>query len=192
MNIAKTEERNLAIKDVKEFYGFIFHLKILRLLDLTEDEYELLKMKWLELKTFEEIAEHFGWSKVRVKQFYHKAILHLQESINRATRGYKKLLYIVEENKRLHLENQLLKMKSRYSVIKEKEELMRELCKIDIRSTELSPRAKHCLQEAGAESIGDILKYRKKELLYFPHIGRKTLNEIEDLLLNGYGLNLRK
>jgi hypothetical protein len=190
MNIEKTEERNLTLKDVKEFYGFIFHLKILGLLSLNDDEYELLKMKWLELKTFEEIAEHFGLSYVRVKQFYYKTILHLQDSISRATKGYKRLLYIIEENKKLVLENQLLKIKLGYSVKKEKEDLIKDLSKIHIGSTELSLRAKNCLREAGVESLEDILKYRKKELLFLPNLGRKTLCEIEELLQKGYGLKL--
>jgi len=53
----------------------------------------------------------------------------------------------------------------------------------------LSPRTRNCLLNAGCQTLGDVIKYTKNELLRFPNFGRKSLNEIEEQLAdNGYRL----
>ncbi len=46
----------------------------------------------------------------------------------------------------------------------------------------LSIRARGCLREANITTIGQLVSKSEKELLGIPNLGRKTLNEIKDVL----------
>lgn len=52
---------------------------------------------------------------------------------------------------------------------------------------DISVRALNCLKMAEVETLGDLIKYRKGELMKFRNFGKKTLTELENLVA-GYGL----
>lgn len=64
-----------------------------------------------------------------------------------------------------------------------------EKLKLPISELELSVRSSNCLREANIKIIADLVKRTEEEMLGFKNFGKKSLNEIEELLV-GMGLNL--
>ena len=59
---------------------------------------------------------------------------------------------------------------------------MRQLLKQQLVDQNLSVRALNCLKAANVETIGDLVKYNKSDLLKFRNFGKKSLSELDDLL----------
>ena len=59
---------------------------------------------------------------------------------------------------------------------------MRQLLKKKLVEMNLSVRALNCLKAANVETLGDLVQYNKNELLKFRNFGKKSLNELDDLL----------
>ena len=59
---------------------------------------------------------------------------------------------------------------------------MRQLLKKKLSDMNLSVRALNCLKAANVETLGDLVTYNKSELLKFRNFGKKSLNELDDLL----------
>ena len=59
---------------------------------------------------------------------------------------------------------------------------IRQLLKSNLSELELSVRALNCLKAANVETLGDLVKYNKSELLKFRNFGKKSLSELEELL----------
>lgn len=55
---------------------------------------------------------------------------------------------------------------------------------------DISVRALNCLKMAEVETLGDLIKYSKYDLIKFRNFGKKTLSELENLVA-GLGLELR-
>jgi DNA-directed RNA polymerase subunit alpha len=65
---------------------------------------------------------------------------------------------------------------------------MRQLLKTKLVDLDLSVRALNCLKAAEVESLGDLVKFNKNDLLKFRNFGKKSLTELDELLEN-MGLN---
>lgn len=65
---------------------------------------------------------------------------------------------------------------------------MRQLLKTKLTDINLSVRALNCLKAAEVETLGDLVKYQKNDLLKFRNFGKKSLTELDDLL-DQYGLS---
>ena len=65
---------------------------------------------------------------------------------------------------------------------------MRQLLKTKLVDMDLSVRALNCLKSAEVETLGELVKFNKTDLLKFRNFGRKSLTELDDLLSN---LNLQ-
>ncbi|UCG28633.1 MAG: DNA-directed RNA polymerase subunit alpha [Bacteroidales bacterium] len=59
---------------------------------------------------------------------------------------------------------------------------MRQLLKTKLVDLDLSVRALNCLKAAEVESLGDLVKFNKNDLLKFRNFGKKSLTELDDLL----------
>ena len=59
---------------------------------------------------------------------------------------------------------------------------MRQLLKTKLVDMELSVRALNCLKSAEVETLGDLVRYNKTDLLKFRNFGKKSLTELDDLL----------
>ena len=59
---------------------------------------------------------------------------------------------------------------------------MRQLLKSRLVDLDLSVRALNCLKAAEVDTLGDLVKYNKNDLLKFRNFGKKSLTELEDLL----------
>lgn len=72
---------------------------------------------------------------------------------------------------------------------------MRQLLKSKLVDLGLSVRALNCLKSAEVETLGDLVKYQKNDLLKFRNFGKKSLTELDDLLarLNlTFGMDIAK
>ncbi len=59
---------------------------------------------------------------------------------------------------------------------------MRQLLKNKLVDLDLSVRALNCLKAADVETLGDLVKFNRNDLLKFRNFGKKSLTELEDLL----------
>ena len=65
---------------------------------------------------------------------------------------------------------------------------MRQLLKTKLSDQDLSVRALNCLKAADVDTVGDLVKLHRNELLKFRNFGKKSLTELDELLAN---LNLK-
>ncbi len=59
---------------------------------------------------------------------------------------------------------------------------MRQLLKMKLSDQYLSVRALNCLKAAEVETLGDLVRFNRNDLLKFRNFGKKSLNELDDLL----------
>jgi len=72
---------------------------------------------------------------------------------------------------------------------------MRQLLKTKLIDMDLSVRALNCLKAAEVDSLGDLVSYNKNDLMKFRNFGKKSLTELEELVvLKGlsFGMDLTK
>jgi DNA-directed RNA polymerase subunit alpha len=72
---------------------------------------------------------------------------------------------------------------------------MRQLLKAKLVDLDLSVRALNCLKAAEVETLGDLVKFNKNDLLKFRNFGKKSLTELEELLTNmslNFGMDTSK
>jgi DNA-directed RNA polymerase subunit alpha len=72
---------------------------------------------------------------------------------------------------------------------------MRQLLKAKLVDLDLSVRALNCLKAAEVETLGDLVKFNKNDLLKFRNFGKKSLTELEELLNNmslNFGMDTSK
>lgn len=76
----------------------------------------------------------------------------------------------------------------------EKTEKMRKLLNMKIDELELSVRSSNCLRAAKINTVADLVKFQESEMLRFKNFGRKSLNELNQVLGNfgfSFGMNVQ-
>ena len=72
---------------------------------------------------------------------------------------------------------------------------MRQLLKSRLVDLDLSVRALNCLKAAEVETLGDLVKFNKNDLLKFRNFGKKSLTELDELLESmnlNFGMDISK
>ena len=72
---------------------------------------------------------------------------------------------------------------------------MRKLLLKQLTELELSVRALNCLKAAEVDTVADLVSYTKADLMKFRNFGKKSLTELEDLVLNlglSFGMDTSK
>ena len=72
---------------------------------------------------------------------------------------------------------------------------MRQLLKSKLSDMDLSVRALNCLKAADVETLGELVKFNKNDLLKFRNFGKKSLTELDDLPENlnlSFGMDITK
>ncbi|MCB8963499.1 MAG: DNA-directed RNA polymerase subunit alpha [Bacteroidales bacterium] len=72
---------------------------------------------------------------------------------------------------------------------------MRQMLKQKLVDLDLSVRALNCLKAADVDTLGELVRYNKNDLLKFRNFGKKSLTELEDLLDNlnlSFGMDITK
>jgi DNA-directed RNA polymerase subunit alpha len=59
---------------------------------------------------------------------------------------------------------------------------MRQLLNQKLQDMDLSVRALNCLKAAEVETLGELVKYHRADLLKFRNFGKKSLTELDELL----------
>lgn len=61
---------------------------------------------------------------------------------------------------------------------------MRQLLKTKLSDQDLSVRALNCLKAAEVDTVGDLVRFNRNDLLKFRNFGKKSLTELDDLLVS--------
>ncbi len=72
---------------------------------------------------------------------------------------------------------------------------MRQLLKTKLVDMDLSVRALNCLKAAEVDTLGDLVSFNKSDLMKFRNFGKKSLTELEELVINknlSFGMDLSK
>ena len=72
---------------------------------------------------------------------------------------------------------------------------MRQLLKSKLVEMNLSVRALNCLKAADVETVGDLVTFNKNDLLKFRNFGKKSLTELDELLVTlnlSFGMDIAK
>ncbi|MCU0328763.1 MAG: DNA-directed RNA polymerase subunit alpha [Chitinophagales bacterium] len=100
------------------------------------------------------------------------------------------LLLLTDENITLDDKEEIAE-----EVIDENVIYMRKLLKTPLEDLDLSVRAYNCLKQAKIETLYELVKYDTNDLLKFRNFGRKSLVEIEELLIEkglSFGMDIAK
>lgn len=72
---------------------------------------------------------------------------------------------------------------------------MRKLLKTKLTERDLSVRALNCLKAAEVETVGELVRFQRNDLLKFRNFGKKSLSELDELLVNlnlNFGMDVSK
>lgn len=72
---------------------------------------------------------------------------------------------------------------------------MRQMLKSKLVDMDLSVRALNCLKAADVETLGELVQYNRNDLLKFRNFGKKSLTELDDLLVSlslSFGMDISK
>ena len=72
---------------------------------------------------------------------------------------------------------------------------MRQLLKTRLTDMDLSVRALNCLKAAEVDTLGDLVSFNKSDLMKFRNFGKKSLTELEELVVTkglNFGMDLTK
>lgn len=142
-----------------------------------------------EKLTLQEIGERLGVSRERIRQIESTALIKLYHP----SREWVFEMFLLDRTDlikkviTLQKENELLRAEKTGSYLKEA--IFKEALAISIENLDLSVRVHNCLRRLEVETLGDLVKKTSTDLLNVPNMGRKTLMEIENLLVK-YGLSL--
>ncbi|MBL0192123.1 MAG: DNA-directed RNA polymerase subunit alpha [Saprospiraceae bacterium] len=117
--------------------------------------------------------------------------IHPEEAVKEASRiMIQHLMLITDENITFDDGN-----KREDAVVDEHVLHMRKLLKTSLEDMDLSVRAFNCLKAARINTLGEMVQYDMHELLKFRNFGKKSLVEIEELLVTkglSFGMDLSK
>jgi DNA-directed RNA polymerase subunit alpha len=85
--------------------------------------------------------------------------------------------------------------KSTTAALDEENLRMRQLLNSRLGEMDLSVRALNCLKSAEVETLGQLVRYHRADLLKFRNFGKKSLTELDELLeRNGlaFGMDISK
>lgn len=149
-----------------------------------------------------ELCEKFNITSQRVHQVFERSLRLLISMINKYKNSYFMIESIKEENDTLKYQNKELiksitEITLSYNKLTETKQIAldnllesssNKILSKHIFDLDISVRTFNCLKSADIENVGDILKYYKsKDLMRFRNFGKKSLNEVRDLL-EGYEL----
>ena len=163
---------------------------------LKEREKTILTML-LEGKDVEFVAEEYGLTRSRIMQIVSKAVRKLAtvKTFSELRREYKQLVFdnanfqnVIEA-----LQNRIKKLErinnidtapvSEYDyLLGDKGGTFTALMNTSVYDLEISVRSLNCLKGADVDTLYDLVKCNKTDLMKFRNFGKKSLTELEDLL----------
>lgn len=144
---------------------------------------------------------HYTIENTRVEQRtdYEKLVLniktdgtvHPEEAVKEAAKIFIQHLMLINDD---HITFDLPTVKKE-DVVDEHILHMRKLLKTNLEDMDLSVRAYNCLKAAKINSLEELVTYNTNDLLKFRNFGRKSLVEIEELLIEkglSFGMEVSK
>jgi len=122
-----------------------------------------------------ETGREFGLSRTRVAQIQEKALRRLRHPANAKYRVASELPLVTRHS------GVPASALSRDAGVYEA---------VPVRDLDMSVRTSMCLANASITTVGDLVQKSKTEMLRVPNLGRKSLNEVEEIL-SAMGLRLR-
>ncbi len=143
----------------------------------------------------------YAWDNYRVEQKtdYEKLTIDIQTdgSINPkdALKEAAKILiqhFMLFSDERISLEDEVKQSSEEFD---ENTLHIRQLLKTKLVDMDLSVRALNCLKAAEVETLGELVSFNRADLLKFRNFGKKSLNELEQLVASknlDFGMNIAK
>ena len=169
------------------------------LFTLTDRERDITHLYFRDGKTFEEIGNIYGITRERIRQIQAKAIRKLRQPSRRKyiELGVNGIIENVKEKyaeKVAELTEKMLYLTNitdaNMNKVIEKCEIAKKHQSERIENFDLSVRTYHCLARAGLRTLGDVASLSYNQLLRLRNLGRKSFDEIVDVLENnGYDVD---
>ena len=141
---------------------------------------------------FNSVAEKFDLTSARISQIFKKALRVASVSTLKMKKDYdENYISVQEENELLkkenrQLKNELMKFNKKTDLSKKDSVLL-----TSIYDTPISVRLLNVLKANEIQILDDALLYTKRDYLRFRNLGRKSLEELEEVLAE-YGLELKQ
>ena len=189
-NDAVRENREQVVKFVPTLFDIV---RICRYPSTTRGE--VIVNLLLSGKDVKSISEQFGVTTERVKQILDRELRILQREATIYTRLKEENESMREQIQKLKnnvasLESAIVDMKNRHTDItieKIPVDAPENILTRSLEDLSLTKRTMNCLKYAGIETVGDLARLNKTDLLRFRNFGKKSLTELDDFL-NELGL----
>ncbi len=165
--------------------------------DVLKEREKIILTMLLEGKDVEFVAEEYGLTRSRIMQIVSQAVRKLAtvKTFSELRREYKKLVFdnanfqnVIEA-----LQNRVKKLErinnidtapvSEYDyLLGDKGGTFTAMMNTPVYDLEISVRSLNCLKGADVDTLYDLVKCNKTDLMKFPNFGKKSLTELEDLL----------
>ena len=157
---------------------------LLTKLVITDREEKIIRLYYIDGKTFEEIGREFGITRERIRQIQEKAIKKLKL--------FKKYFYdgkwclmeeLAKEEHQKYLETQKSYWKyesAKQYILQYESGVFLPIREQKIENLDLSMRSYNCLKRIGIRTIGDLLNFTYNDLIKIRNLGRKSMKEILD------------
>lgn len=196
--------KNQNVTFLKSFVDFAFGVEL-----IDERQCKVLKMM-IDGDSLEEVANYYNLTRERIRQIFEKACRKIRRvecikgkldsihALKLELLDTKRLLNAAVEKLSLHeqVEHSLSEEHEREELIKEFER-SDEL--VNILNTSIidlvSNRALNCLKFVGVETLGDLVQLKETEMLRYRNFGKKSLNELKELLEKyglSFGMNIKE
>lgn len=180
-----------------EALAFVYAPGLMEAMDtLAHREQQILRMRYQEGKTYEQIGKEYSVTRERVRQIEAMALRKLRhparmelyrpvtvEQYNELRRDYWELKARYERVKADAVEEALRNMCDSESQIMEiRQENAEQRLATPLGELELSVRSYNCLLRAGFKTVGDLVGVQLEEFMRVRNLGRRSLEEILDRL----------
>lgn len=147
----------------------------------------------LHLRPLGEIAQYYGLTENRVKQIFEKALrkmVHFSSEIGGKVAPMRdELIKTIARCEELEAENKLLRAAAKNKEGEVERPLILDINIKELYAGELLPRTANCLRAAGCETVKDILKFSRRELMCIRNFGKRSMIDLDAFLVR-YGLEL--
>ena len=154
--------------------------------DITEREKNVLR-DILDFTPLYELSKRYGLTPERVRQIYNRALVRIVRfskgiagnygAMMQEASGWRDYAKGLEDiNRRLKAENE------QYRPRNEREEEREEFLRRDISQLELSARTVNWLKVQGVDTVGELIKHRRRDVMRFRNIGRRSMAELDRFL----------
>lgn len=165
---------------------------------LTEREQTILKARYINGETLEEVGKTFGVTRDRIRQIQAKALRKLRHPSRRKyyIKGKSVVeaeIKLLEELHEIEKQNYLNAIKEKWEQQQEERKELHEELKIDvsgeIETLDLSLRSYNCLKRAGINTVGELIQTSASQLKKVRNLGLKSYQEIEQKIADmGYSI----